>query len=135
MGRSRSGVSFAWPLLLVMPLLTLAAGALAWSERSTLTVGVTAALAVATYVLFGAQRNANVAVTIEQGVLRVRGRETNHQFDLARPGLRVEVDGSPGDRRWQVRIHRTGLSPFVIDTSMVDPVAFEKELRRHCRPR
>ena len=41
----------------------------------------------------------------------------------------MQVIGEPGRRGWKVLFLRRGMSPFVIDSSMVDPHEFTSVLR------
>ena len=48
-------------------------------------------------------------------------------FDLAH--VEVEMHGKPGGRGWKVLIMRRSMSPYVIDSSMVDPGEFTYVVR------
>lgn len=72
-----------------------------------------------------------VQVTVTRGVVLVTRGESTHRFDLRSPATRVEMVGSPGDAYWQVRFHRKGLDPVVIDPDHVDPHDFVRRLREH----
>ena len=49
----------------------------------------------------------------------------------AASGLVHTVIGTAGKRSWKVLFLRRGMSPFVLDSSMVDPAEFMTVLRRH----
>ncbi len=39
--------------------------------------------------------------------------------------------GKPGDSYWQVQFHRKGMDDFVVDSRMVDPQEFVRQLRQY----
>jgi hypothetical protein len=117
-------------VLIPLVLLVLTAGAcyLAWLERSPVTFGVAALLTVVTFAAVSRPSGGSSRATIEGGVLDLRTHDSHHRFDLASPRTELEVLGSPRDRRWKVLVHRTGLSPYIIDGATVDPVRFTEAL-------
>jgi hypothetical protein len=127
------GTAYSASMLLVLaaPLATIGAGYLAWLEPRPFTIGITGGLAVLSAILVSAVRREATRVVVEDGILDIRTAESHHAFDLRRPDLRIEVHGRPRDRRWRTLVHRTGLDPYVIDASMVDPAAFVRVLREH----
>jgi hypothetical protein len=114
--------------------LTIAACYLAWLERTPLTFAVAVAMSVLTYLLSSRSSSGSSQAIVTDGVLDLRAGDSHHRFDLTNPRTNIEVQGSPRDRRWKVRVHRTGLSPYVIDAGKVDPTRFMQALRE-ARPR
>jgi hypothetical protein len=99
------------------------------------TLGVAAALAVLTGLLWSARMRATgTAVTIEDGVLKVVRGQSRHQFPLTGVHPPIDIVGEPGDRGWRVLIQRRGMRPFVVDGGMVDPFEFTDAIHRF-RPR
>ena len=49
-------------------------------------------------------------------------------FDLASVYTPVEVHGTPGRHGWKVVFLRRGMTPFVVDRTMVDPDDFMRVL-------
>ena len=50
-------------------------------------------------------------------------------FDLASTYTSIEVVGQPGSKKWKVLFHRRGMSPVVVDSTMVDAHDFMRVLR------
>jgi len=124
----------------VLTLLSLAATAAAayraWPHPTTLTLGVAGLLALLTVVLAMLRSGAPVTrVSVHAGRLDILRGESRYSFDLTDDQTRIDVVGSPGERRWRVLFHRRSLAPYVIDATMVDPVEFTRILRRHRPPR
>ena len=107
----------------------------AWLTPSSTTLGVAAALAVLTGLLWTARARATgTTVTIEDGVLKIVQGSSHHQFPLTGSHPPIDILGEPGDRSWKVLIQRRGMRPFVVDAGMVDPGEFTDAIRRF-RPR
>jgi hypothetical protein len=107
----------------------------AYAEPRTITIGVAAVLVVATLVLYGVRASSSPPhLAIRSGQLEVVRGNRREVFDLTSRFTRMEVIGRPGRRGWKVLMARFGRDPLVIDSSMVDPLAFTAALERH-RPR
>ncbi|MEO9324187.1 hypothetical protein ABFT23_11905 [Nocardioides sp. C4-1] len=72
-----------------------------------------------------------VTVEVRDGVVVVTARDDTKRFDLTNDGVRVEVQGRPGDAYWRVRFHRRALDPVDVDASMVDAATFMRRLREY----
>lgn len=70
-------------------------------------------------------------VTITNGVVYAEQRGTSYRFDLRNDSTRVEMVGGPGDSYWQVKFLRRHMEPFVVDSDMVDPGVFVRQLREY----
>ncbi|ANH37300.1 hypothetical protein I601_0854 [Nocardioides dokdonensis FR1436] len=133
--QSPGGVRAATGVLLVVALIaTGVTGYLAYQDPADTTLGILGVLALLTAVIWAVRAGASpTRMRIEQGRLEIQSAAGRHFFDLANPHTSIEVTGRPGSRRWKVLFHRRGMSPFVVDPSMVDPHAFT-ELLLHHRP-
>ncbi|WP_148611873.1 hypothetical protein [Nocardioides rubriscoriae] len=69
------------------------------------------------------------SVEVVDGIVRVVEGDTTRTFDLRNDGVRVDVQGTPGDAYWRVRFYRRALDPVDVDASMVDPADFMARLR------
>lgn len=122
-------------LLLVMLPLSVAAAYLAYDDPRTLTVGVAGTLVVLTLALYGVRVGATpTRLAIRSGQLEVVRGSSREIFDLTSRFTRLEVVGRPGRPGWKVLLARFGRDPLVIDSSVVDPVAFTAALERHRPP-
>ncbi len=72
-----------------------------------------------------------IQVTITNGVVYAEHRGTSYRFDLRNDSTRVEMVGGPGDSYWQVKFLRRHMEPFVVDSDMVDPGVFVRQLREY----
>ncbi|GCD90599.1 hypothetical protein [Nocardioides sp. LS1] len=121
-------------LLLVCVAATAVAGYVAYLDRTTPAIGIAAALALLTMVVWGVRAGAATAhLTVRGGQLEIVRGGGRNVFDLASHYTPIDVIGEPGDRNWRVLFHRRSMSPFVVDASMVDPAEFTRVLR-HYRP-
>jgi hypothetical protein len=129
----RRGASQSMTAMLQLVLLALALGAvyLAYQEPTTVTVGLAAALSVALLVLAFRSSSAPAQLKIENGTLDIVASQSHYRFDLGNPKVRLEMPDPPESRKWKVLVHRTGMAPYVIDSSMVAPAEFTKALRRY----
>lgn len=132
---SPGGVRAATGVLLVVALIaTGSTGYLAYQDPADITLGVLGVLALLTAVIWAVRAGSSpTRMRVEQGRLEIQSSAGRHFFDLANPHTSIEITGRPGSRRWKVLFHRRGMSPFVVDPSMVDPHAFT-ELLLHHRP-
>lgn len=69
------------------------------------------------------------SVDVVDGVVVVTHGDDTKRFDLRNDGVKVDVQGSPGDTSWRVRFYRRALDPVDVDASMVDPADFMSRLR------
>ncbi len=104
-------------------LVTLASG-----RFSFLTVVV---FAVAAALAWGASQTRVTRKTVDvvDGIVRIVEGDTTRTFDLRNDGVRVDVQGKPGDAYWRVRFHRRALDPVDVDVDDVDPADFMARLR------
>lgn len=89
------------------------------------------ALGVAAALAWGAAqtRVGRVSVRVVDGVVEVVEGDTTRRFDLRNDGVRIDVQGGPGDTYWRVRFYRRALDPVDVDDTMVDPAEFMERLR------
>lgn len=119
-------------LLLASLLATVLAGREARLSPTTDTIAVAVALGVLTLVLWALRAgSSSPRLRVSNGQLEVRSSNGRFVFDLASPYTPIEVVGTAGSRGWKVLFVRRGMSPFVVDSSMVDPTHFMTVLRRH----
>lgn len=71
-----------------------------------------------------------VEVSVNRGIVYIDQGDTSHRFDIRGAKSTVEMQGQPGDSGWQVRFLRRGMDPFVVDSSMVDPHDFVRQLHQ-----
>lgn len=86
---------------------------------------------LATAVAYGDPQPLAVALVLGLVVLlamtwHLRTRRSGATVIVA--GGAVDVIGLPGDRHWRVLFHRSGMAPYVVDASMVDPEEFMRVL-------
>ena len=94
-------------------------------------VGIAAAL---TLVLWAVRSSTSVArLPVDGGHLTITRNGETWRCDLTGRATPVEVVGRPGRRGWKVVFARRGRPPYVVDSSMVDPVRFTRVLA-HYRP-
>jgi hypothetical protein len=119
--------------VLQLVLLALALGAvyLAYQEPTTVTVGLAGALSLALLVLAFRSSSPPARLKIEDGTLDIVASQSHYRFDLGNPKVRLEMPEPPESRKWKVLVHRTGMAPYVIDSSMVSPTEFTRALKRH----
>ncbi|MEN8707539.1 MAG: hypothetical protein ABF306_15485 [Nocardioides marinisabuli] len=130
---SPGGVRAATGLLLLLGLAaTGVAGYVAYGDPTETALGVTGVLALLSAVIWAVRASASPThMTFQQGRLEIRSAAGRHLFDLGNPHTAIEVRGRPGSRGWKVLFHRRAMAPFVVDPSMVDPVAFTEVLLHH----
>jgi hypothetical protein len=110
--------------------LALAGCYLAYQDPSRVTIGVAGALSVLLLIVAFRSPAGPKRVRIEDGILAVNSGESRYKFDLANPRVQLEMPYPPTSRRWRVQVHRTGMAPFEIDASMVDPQEFTEAIRQ-----
>ncbi|HYF73367.1 MAG TPA: hypothetical protein VD864_11140 [Nocardioides sp.] len=112
--------------------LTLIQLAVAYADPGPVTVGVAVVLlatSLACWRLWARRTEVTVVLTGSRlEIVRDHGR---HVFDLADTRAPVDVIGLPGDRSWRVLFYRRGLTPYVLDATMVDPAEFLRVLHAH----
>lgn len=102
----------------------------AWRDPSTSGWSIAGTLWALTAIIWAVHSGTSVTrMSVRGGMLHVRWRGTRLMFDLTSPLTAVDVIGKPGRHGWQVRILRMEFTPFVIDSSMVDPHEFMRVLR------
>lgn len=117
-------------MLVIAGAATAVASYVAYDSRSAMSVAVAATMALLTAVVWSASASSAVAtLTVRDGRLDIMRAGSRHSFDLASPYTPIEVVGEPGSRDWKVLFHRRGMTPYVVDPSMVDPVEFTRVLR------
>jgi hypothetical protein len=110
---------------------TTCAAYLALRTPGPLALGTAAVLAAVTVLAASRSGTPAPTVTVRGGELEILRDGSRYRFALLDHHTPVDVLGSPGDRDWRVLFHRRGLAPFVVDASMVDPVAFTDLLRQY----
>jgi hypothetical protein len=70
-------------------------------------------------------------VSVSNGVVYIKKGETSYRFDVRHAGTGIDMVGQPGDAAWQVYFHRKGMDDFVVDSRMVEPHEFVRQLREH----
>jgi hypothetical protein len=117
-------------LQVVLFALALAGCYFAYLDPTRVTIGVAGILCGA--LLFVAFRSgaSQSHVRIDDGILEVLQGESRYKFDLANPRVVLEMPQPPSSRKWKVLIHRTGLPPFEVDSSLVDPQQFTDVIRQ-----
>lgn len=119
-------------LLLVALAATAFAGYAANRAPSTLNLGLAATLGVLTLVIWAVRAGSSIAhLSVKRGQLEILRGGGRNVFDLSSRYTPIEVVGHPGERGWKVLFLRRSMSPFVIDSSMVDPVEFMTVLRTY----
>lgn len=68
-------------------------------------------------------------VSVSRGMVYIDSGSNSYRFDLRTPTTRIEMTGQPGEADWQVRFLRRHLAPFTVDSTMVDPTEFVRQLR------
>ncbi len=131
--KPRTGARRLVGLLLLASLAATAyAGYEAYDLRTTNTVAVAATLGALSLVLWALRAGSSAPrLSVTSGQLEVLGSAGRFVFDLDSPYTPIEVVGAAGSRGWKVLFLRRGMSPFVVDSSMVDPTEFMTVLRRH----
>lgn len=108
--------------LLLLVFLALTAGALWWAyeDRSDTSYAIAGIAGVVTGIIWATRASATpTRLTLHGSELEIVRNGSKALFDLAH--VQVEVHGTPGSRGWKVLILRRSMSPYVIDSSMVDP--------------
>lgn len=119
-------------LLLVALAATVIAGYFAKQDPSTLNLGIAGTLGVLTMVIWAVRAGSSIAhLSVTRGQLEILRGGGRNVFDLSSRYTPIEVIGNPGERGWKVLFLRRSMSPFVIDSSMVDPVEFMTVLRTY----
>jgi hypothetical protein len=102
----------------------------AYLDQLTTPAGIAAsAVTLLLVIVVGRAKGAAGQVWLEQGVLHVDEGDSHRRFDLTTPNTKVEMVGSPGDRRWKVLFLRKGMAPYEITARLVDPVPFVEAIR------
>jgi hypothetical protein len=102
----------------------------AYQSRDTMEIGIAAIVALATMVIWAIRAGATVTrLTVRRGQLEIARQGGRMVFDLASTYTAIEVVGRPGSKKWKVLFHRRGMSPVVVDASMVDARDFMRVLR------
>jgi hypothetical protein len=96
----------ASPVAILMFVLTILLGYLAWNRRAE-----------------------RFEVSVSRGMVYIDSSSSSYRFDLRTPKTQVEMSGRPGEAGWQVRFLRRHLDPFTVDATMVDPAEFVRQLR------
>lgn len=105
---------------------------LAFTEPTTLTIGVAVTLGLLTFILWGIRAGSPVAtLEVKGGQLIVDRGGVRSVFDLSSRYTPIEIVGKPGERTWKVLLQRPGQGPFVVDSSVVDPREFTEALLRY----
>ncbi len=127
----RTGVRRLVGLLLLVALAAAGvAGFFAQQDPNQVSIGIAATLGAVAAIIWAVRASSAVTVlTVHHGQLEIMRGGSRHRFDLASQYSAVEVVGKPGDSKWKVLFHRRSMSPFVIDSSMVDPTEFMRVLR------
>ncbi|RHW23530.1 hypothetical protein D0Z08_29390 [Nocardioides immobilis] len=130
--KPRSGYLYAiTAVLIVVALLTVAAGYRLSQERTTVNYGLVALLALLTLVVFGVRASTSVTeLAVIRGQLEMIRNGRFEVIDLASPYTPVLVEGRPGQRSWRVLIERHDQPLLVLDRSIVDPEEFTAVLHR-----
>ncbi len=128
----RTGARRAITLLfLLVVVLTAGAGYWAYQERTTLSYGIAALLALLTFVVWGVRASTSVTeLAVIRGQLEMIRDGKFEVIDLASPYTPVLVEGRPGNRGWRVLVERHDQPLLVLDRSMVDPHVFTTVLHR-----
>ena len=93
-------------------------------------IGVVAGIAtVLLAALAWRTRPASSHVRIDRGLVDIVAGDSHHRFDLRNDRTQVEMVGTPGEPDWQVHFVRRSLAPVVLDSRMVNAVAFSEALR------
>jgi hypothetical protein len=131
----RSGARRVVGLVLLVALgATVVAAYVAWQDRTGPSIGIAAALALLTGIVWAVRAGSAVTrLTVRGGQLEILRGGSRHLFDLTSRHTPVDIVGEPGSRGWKVLFQRRSMAPFVVDASMVDPVAFTRVVR-HYRP-
>lgn len=119
-------------LLLASLAATALAGHAANEARTTNTIAVAVTLGALTLVLWALRAGSSAPrLSVSNGQLEVLGSSGRFVFDLTSAYTQIEVIGTPGRRGWKVLFLRRGMSPYVVDSSMVDAARFMSVLRHH----
>lgn len=101
-----------------------------WRDPGSTGWSITGTLWGLTAVIWAVHTGTSVTrMSVRGGLLHVWWHGTKIIFDLTSPLTPIEVSGTPGRHSWHVRILRKNLTPFVINSSMVDPHEFMRVLR------
>lgn len=104
---------------------TIGASWRAWQDPTGAAISLVAALGVVAAVLWRRAARRGPRVTVVDGRLEILHDGTRVVFDLD-GSTPIEILGTPGQRGWKARFVRRGLPPYVVDSAMVDPVAFTR---------
>ncbi|MBJ7530698.1 MAG: hypothetical protein JHD04_14390 [Nocardioides sp.] len=106
----------------------------AWQVRTEERLGLAGIALLSTAVVWAVWAGSSPPrLSVRGGQLEIRRSGGRQVFDLANRYTDIELLGTPGRRGWRVLIHRRGMSPVEIDSSMVDPRGFT-EVLRYYRP-
>ena len=96
-------------------------GYAAYQSRDSATIGLAAIVTLATLVIWAIRAGATVTrLTVRTGQLEIVRQGGRLVFDLASTYTAIEVIGRPGSKKWKVSFLRHGMSPVVVDSTMVD---------------
>ncbi|HEX5088080.1 MAG TPA: hypothetical protein VFV89_09740 [Nocardioides sp.] len=102
----------------------------AYDTQDTASMGLAAIVVLATAMLWAIRAGAApTKLQVHQGQLEVVRQGERFVFDLASPYTQVEVRGRPGRHGWKVLFPRRGMTPFAVDSTMVDADDFMRVLR------
>lgn len=119
-------------LLFAAAVVTVIEAAVAYADPGAVTLGLTGVLVLVTLGTWRVWSRRTAATVVLTGSrLEIDRDGGRHVFDLADLRSPVDVVGVPGDRAWRVLFHRRGLSPYVLDATMVDPAQFMRVLHAH----
>jgi len=105
-------------------------GYLAYQSRDEIQIGIAATVTFATLVIWAIRAGATVTVlTVRRGQLEISRQGGRMVFDLVSTYTPIQVIGQPGSKKWKVLFQRRGMTPVVVDSSMVDPHDFMRVLR------
>jgi hypothetical protein len=105
-------------------------GYLAYQSRDEIQIGIAATVTFATLVIWAIRAGATVTLlTVRRGQLEISRQGGRMVFDLASTYTPIQVIGRPGSKKWKVLFQRRGMTPVVVDSSMVDPQDFMRVLR------
>jgi hypothetical protein len=102
----------------------------AYQSRETVHIGIAVIVTFATLVIWAIRAGATVTrLTVRRGQLEIARQGGRMVFDLASTYTAIEVVGQPGRKNWKVLFHRRGMSPVLVDSTMVDAHDFMRVLR------
>ena len=101
----------------------------AYLSRDTIEIGIAGIVTLATLVIWGVRAGASVTrLTVRSGQLEIIRQGGRQVFDLTSHYTPIEVVGKPGSKKWKVLFLRRGMTPAIVDSTMVDSKEFMKIL-------